>query len=145
MAEQGYGCIWGDCTANVAHIHTDITTGNSISLCTEHNGPGLIPLLAAELGVDPGEFYAAVERFLKQAQKKADKALADARAAQAGQGSQGPAAPVCQYCGEPLDNGESHLHGGQPNPGDEVQADGDNQDEIDAAQAAGEIRAAVER
>lgn len=126
MAEQGYGCIWGDCATQVTVIITTLTNGASVSLCGEHYGPGMIPLLAAELGVDPGDFYAEVERYLKREQKKADKALADARAAEAGQGSQGPASPVCQYCQQPLDNGESHLHGGQLNPGDEGQADDDD-------------------
>ena len=27
-------------------------------------------------------------------------------------------AAICQYCNRPLDDGESHLHGGQPNPAD---------------------------
>jgi hypothetical protein len=29
-----------------------------------------------------------------------------------------PDDPRCQYCGEQWSNGESHLHGGQPNPGE---------------------------
>jgi hypothetical protein len=118
MAEQGYGCIWGDCAQPVAVIITTLTNGASVSLCGEHYGPGMIPLLAAELGVDPGDFYANVEGYLKRAQKKADKALADARSGDADQGSQGPAVVQCGYCGEPLDDGESHVHAGQLDQGD---------------------------
>lgn len=118
MAEQGYGCIWGDCTSKVDVIITDLTNGASVSLCMEHYGPGLIPILAGQLGVDPTDLYAAIERFLDREAKKTAKALADARTAEAGQGSQDPAGPVCAYCGLPMDDGESHVHADQPNPAD---------------------------
>lgn len=94
MAEVGYGCVFGDCTAQVAHIITDITNGASVSLCAEHYGPGMIPLLGAELGVDPMVFYAGVERILDREAKKAAKAVADAQAAQAAEGSAAASEPA---------------------------------------------------
>lgn len=93
MAEAGYGCVFGDCTQQVAHIITDITNGASVSLCQEHYGPGMIPLLGAELGVEPMVFYADVERILAREAKKAAKQLADAQAAQAAKDSQPPSEP----------------------------------------------------
>lgn len=91
MAETGYGCVFGDCTSPIDHILTTLSTGASVSLCAEHYAPGLIPLLAAELGVDPGDFYGHVERYLARETKKAEKALADAQAVKVAKGSQGPA------------------------------------------------------
>lgn len=118
MAEQGYGCIFGDCTSQIDHIITTISSGASVSVCAEHYAPALIPLLAAELGVDPGEFYSYVEKYIARENKKAEKALADAQAAAAAEGSQNLPPELCGYCGNPLTDGESHLHGGQPNAED---------------------------
>lgn len=91
MAEMGYGCVFGDCTAQPNHMITTISPASTISTCDEHYAPALIPLLAAELGVDPGQFYANTERFLDREAKKAERALAEAQAAEAAKGSQGPA------------------------------------------------------
>ena len=92
MAEMGYGCVFGDCQTQPNHMITTINPPSTISTCDEHYAPSLIPLLAAELGVDPGEFYQNVERYLAREAKKAERALADAQAAEAAQGSQGPSA-----------------------------------------------------
>jgi hypothetical protein len=91
MAEMGYGCVFGDCTAQPNHMITTINPASTISTCDEHYAPSLIPLLAAELGTDPVEFYAKVERWLAAEAKKAERALAEAQAAEAAKGSQGPA------------------------------------------------------
>lgn len=74
------------------HILTTLDPFSTIELCDEHYGPGMIPLLGAELGVDPNRFYGAVEKFLKAEGKRADKELADAQAAAAAEGSEEPAA-----------------------------------------------------
>lgn len=74
------------------HIITTLNPPASVELCDEHYGPGLIPLLAAELGLEPGPFYAHVEKYTKREAAKADRALSDAQAAEAAEGSQGPAA-----------------------------------------------------
>jgi len=92
MAATGFGCEFGDCPLAPVHLITNISNGATVSLCDDHYAPGLIPLLAAALGVDPGDFYAQVERYLKAQAKKADKALADAQAATAVKGSKDPAA-----------------------------------------------------
>jgi hypothetical protein len=79
-------CDWeGDGPHPRNHIITTLNPFSAVELCDDHYGPGLIPLLAGELGVDPGPFYANVERYLKAEQKRADKALAAAQAAEANQ------------------------------------------------------------
>lgn len=90
MAEAGYGCVFGDCTSQIRYMITDMSAGSTVTLCDEHYAPGMIPLLAAALGVDPGDFYANVERYLKAQARKAEKELADAQAATAAKGSQSP-------------------------------------------------------
>lgn len=84
MAEQGYGCEFGECRNTVNVLITRLSPASTVSLCDEHYAPGLIPLLAAELGLDPGKFYANVERYMARAAKEADKALATAEAAAGG-------------------------------------------------------------
>lgn len=91
MADMGYGCVFGDCTAAVNHMITTLNPASTISTCDEHYPASLIPLLGAELGVDPGEFYVYVEKYVKRETVKAEKALADAQAAEAAKGSQGTA------------------------------------------------------
>lgn len=92
MAEPGNGCIFGDCATQFTRLITNITNGSTVAVCDEHYAPALIPLLAAELGVDPGDFYAMVERYLKRQQAKADKDLASAQAAKPVKSSKAPAA-----------------------------------------------------
>ncbi len=103
MAEMGYGCVFGDCQTQPNHMITTINPPSTISTCDEHYPPSLIPILAAELGVDPGEFYAYVEKYLAREAKKAERALADAQAAEAAQGSQGPSAEVNAAAAEHAD------------------------------------------
>jgi len=91
MAASGFGCEFGDCPLGPTHLITTITNGATVALCDDHYGPGLIPLLASELGVDPGDFYSQVERYLKRQAAKADKDLADAQAAKSAKGSKAPA------------------------------------------------------
>lgn len=108
MAEAGYGCVFGDCPKQFAHMITNITNGATVTLCDDHYAPGLIPLLAAELGVDPGDFYATVERYIKRQQAKADKDLADAQAATAVKGSQAPAASPDDHQAPGNDDDDDH-------------------------------------
>lgn len=91
MAELGFGCNWGDCAKQPVHLITDLRNGGTISLCDDDYAPGLIPLLAAELGVDPTHFYAHIEKYVKAQNAKAEKELAGAQAAQAVKGSENPA------------------------------------------------------
>lgn len=113
MAEAGYGCVFGDCAKQFRYMITDVSNGVTITLCDEHYPPGLIPLLASELGVDPGEFYAMVERYVKRQSAKADKALADVQAAAAAEDSQHPADPPELDLGDAVDDqgGMSEVYG----------------------------------
>lgn len=97
------------------HILTTLNPPASVELCDDHYGPGLIPLLAAELGVEPGPFYAHVEKYLKREAAKADRALADAQAVEAVEGSQGssPADTDDHQADEDL----SRVSAARPGPG----------------------------
>lgn len=84
-------CDWDSGTPHARnHILTTLSPPATVELCNEHYGPGLIPLLASEIGVDPGDFYANVERFIAREVEKADRALADAQAAEAAEGGEDP-------------------------------------------------------
>lgn len=96
MAEMGYGCVFGDCTAQPNHMITTINPASTISTCDDHYPASLIPLLAAELGIDPGDFYTTVEKYLAKLAREAAKALAEAQAAEAAEGSQGAAAAAAE-------------------------------------------------
>lgn len=90
MAEQGYGCVFGDCPKAINHLITTINPAASVELCDEHYVVGLIPIVAAELGLDPGEFYGQVEKIVNREQAKAAKALAAAEAAKAAEDAKPP-------------------------------------------------------
>lgn len=99
-------------------ILTRLNPPVTVELCDEHLAPGMIGLLAADLGVEYADLYTAIEKFLAREAKKAEKDLAAAQAAEAEQGEPLYNHVECAYCGNYLDDGESHLHGGAPNPGD---------------------------
>lgn len=75
-------CDLGD----VPHVRTWIITHLSppvtIELCDEHFPPGLVGLLAADLGVEMPGLYTAIERFIGREAKKAAADLAAAQAAE---------------------------------------------------------------
>lgn len=83
-------CDYGGEPHGRNHILTTISPPLTLELCDEHEAPGLIFLLADRLGVDGERFYAMIEKWLAREAKAAEKALADARAAEAAQGSEGP-------------------------------------------------------
>lgn len=89
---DGY-CDWGDAPHPRNVIITTLTPPSTIELCDDHYAPGLIPLLAANLGVEPGALYDAIEKFMKREAARAAKAAADAQAAQQAKGSSDPAPP----------------------------------------------------
>lgn len=90
MTTTGDGCAFADCTAGYNHLITTLRPPSTVMLCDEHYPAGLIPLLAAELGVDPTGLYAHIEKFLKSEARKADKAVADVQAAEAAKDSGSP-------------------------------------------------------
>jgi hypothetical protein len=87
MAEKGYGCEFGDCVSQPNHLITTMNPGATVSLCDEHYPAGLIPLLAAELGVEPMGFYQHVEKYLAREKRKADAEVAAEQAAAAADGT----------------------------------------------------------
>lgn len=102
-------------------IITRLSPPVTIELCDEHLAPGITPILAAELGLEFETLYANLDRLLKKEAARAAKELAGAQAAEAAGGSQddyGESTGTCAYCGEPWEDGESHLHADQPNPED---------------------------
>jgi len=76
-------CDWGDAPHARNHILTTIDPPGTVELCDDHYGPGLIPILAAELGVEPGPFYENVKRYIDRELAKAAKATVKAQAAEA--------------------------------------------------------------
>lgn len=78
-------CDFGDPRHPRTWILTRLSPPVTIELCDEHIAPGLVPLLANELGIDFETLYAGIEKILKAEAKRADKALAQAEASEAGQ------------------------------------------------------------
>lgn len=98
-------CDYGDTPHPRNHIITTINPPLTLELCDEHEAPGLIFILADRIGVDGQQFYAMIERWLARQAKEAEKAVADARAAEATQGSDGP--PAGDGDGRQGDDGDS--------------------------------------
>lgn len=71
-------------------ILTRLSPPVTVELCDEHLAPGMIGLLAADLGVEYGGLYGTIEKFLAREAKKAEKDLAAAQAAEAEQASSEP-------------------------------------------------------
>lgn len=109
----GYGCEFGDCQSQVNHLVTTLNPASTISLCNEHYAPGLIPLLAADLGVDPGKFYASIEQFIKRAAAAAVKDAARAAAAAEAAGDDDRQADDDDHQGDAADDqgGMSEVYG----------------------------------
>ena len=114
-------CDFGEPVHGRNWILTRLMPPTTVELCDEHMAPGLIGLLAADLGVEYGDLYGAIEKFLARESKKAEKDLAAAQAAEAEQAGQQYPHVKCDYCKGWLDDEQSHLHGGAPNPGDAEQ------------------------
>jgi hypothetical protein len=67
---NGYGCEFCDGKRPVQWLLTNLAAGATLSACAEDFPVALIPVLAGELGADPGRMYDAI------------KAVVDAEAAQ---------------------------------------------------------------
>lgn len=81
---DGY-CDFGEERHGRNWILTRLSPPTTIELCDEHIGPGLIPLLAAELGVDFDRLYTGIQKILERESKQVAKELAAAEAAEAAQ------------------------------------------------------------
>lgn len=78
-------------------ILTRLSPPNTIELCDEHLAPGLVGILAPELGLDFTVLYDDIQRLLTREARKADKALAAAQAAEQQEASDhGPDTPEDQ-------------------------------------------------
>ena len=89
MTGPGYGCALGDESHQVNWLITRLRPAVTISLCDDDFPVGLIPLLAAELGVDQARLYDTIKRFTDREQareaKQHTQADADQDEAQAAQ------------------------------------------------------------
>lgn len=65
-----YGCALGGPDHKVNWLITHLQPAMTISLCDEDFPLGVIPLLASELGVDPGRLYDSVKRFVDREQAR---------------------------------------------------------------------------
>lgn len=74
----GYGCAREECANKVNWIITRISPPGTISACDEDMPMFIIPLLAGELGVDPGRLYDSVKRFTDREAARLAKAAAAA-------------------------------------------------------------------
>lgn len=68
-----YGCALGGPDHKVNWLITHLQPAMTISLCDEDFPLGVIPLLASELGVDPGRLYDSVKRFVDREQARAER------------------------------------------------------------------------
>lgn len=73
-----YGCALGGPDHKVSWLITHLQPAMTISLCDEDFPVGVIPLLASELGVDPGRLYDSVKRFVDREQAREAKEHAKA-------------------------------------------------------------------
>lgn len=65
-----YGCALGGPDHKVNWLITHLQPAMTISLCDEDFPVGVIPMLASELGVDPGRLYDSVKRFVDREQAR---------------------------------------------------------------------------
>ena len=73
MTDPGYRCALGDESHQVNWLVTRLRPAVTISLCDDDFPVGLIPLLAAELGVDQARLYDTIKRFTDREQARQDK------------------------------------------------------------------------
>lgn len=85
------------------HILTTLSPPVTIELCDDHYAAGLIPLLAADLGLDPSEFYAYIEKYVKREAAKAAREQEALETAEASQASQVVSVPPAETTGTEYD------------------------------------------
>lgn len=84
----GYGCANEECQRPVNWLITHLNPPLTLSTCDEDSPVFLIPILAAELGVDADKLYDAIRRHVDREAKAAAKATSAAEALE-GQGADG--------------------------------------------------------
>lgn len=70
---MSYECVWDGEPHGATFLFTHLTSGQTLQWCDEHMPAGLIPLVGAELGVDPMKFFEAVRKFVDREAKAAAK------------------------------------------------------------------------
>lgn len=76
---SGYMCDFHEDQHGARFIFMDAATGASISWCPDAFPPGILPILAAELGVEPVPFYEHVRKYVDREAKKAARADVEAQ------------------------------------------------------------------
>lgn len=94
MSGPGYGCALGDESHPVNWLITRLKPASTLSLCDEDFAPGLIHVLATDLGTDPERLYAAIERHVDREKARQDKEAAKAAAAAVDAAPAGPDEPA---------------------------------------------------
>lgn len=83
----GYGCANEECQRPVNWLITHLNPPLTLSTCDEDSPVFLIPILAAELGVDADKLYDAIRRHVDREAKAAAKAASAAEVPE-GQGDE---------------------------------------------------------
>ena len=83
---MSYECAFGDGQGghSVNWLITRLQPAATISLCGDDFPVGLIPVLASELGVDPGRLYDSIKRFMNREQAREAKEAEQVTRAEAG-------------------------------------------------------------
>lgn len=111
---MGYECQLHDGQANATIIVTWLANGATLSVCPDCFAPGMINVLAVDLGVDPTKFYDHVKRFVDKAARDAAKEVqqaTDAATTADGGAGVGEVTVICGICQEQIPAGEVHDHG----------------------------------
>jgi hypothetical protein len=82
MAVQGIPCSFGDSDHAAEWIVTKLSNGETFTLCEDDFVPGMVPVIAAALGVEWQPLYKAIEKHLAAEGKRAARELAAAEAAE---------------------------------------------------------------
>lgn len=91
---------------------TRLAPAMTISLCDEDFPVGLVPVLASELGVDPGRLYDTIKRFTdREAAREAKETAEAAEAIDQAERDELDPAECCDDCGSNLVKGEPHATG----------------------------------
>jgi hypothetical protein len=83
MAPAGIPCTFGESDHPATWIITKLSDGETFTLCDDDFVTGMVPIIAAHLGVEWQPLYRAIERHMAAEGKRAARELAAAEAAEA--------------------------------------------------------------
>lgn len=81
MSYGGLICEFCNGQHPVIMLVTNLSSGDTLTICAEDVSVALVPLLAGNLGVDPQRFYDAVKRFVDREAAREAKAAQEVEAA----------------------------------------------------------------